>query len=91
MAAIGHPYRYLSVINLMAQNEDDALPLLAFARAIIGIPLSRASESYVRFASLPKQTVATWETLIEAFVARFHHDTVQVTEEQVEATRSRSL
>ena len=77
---MGHLFRYLAVVQLMSQNE---------AYAPRNFPFSLASHSYALkwFASLPKQSLASWADLVEAFVARFNEYTVVVTLEQMQAMR----
>lgn len=80
MTAIGHLFRYLAVVQLMSENE---------AYALRNFPFSLASHSYTLkwFASLPKQSLASWADLVEAVVARFNEYTVVVTLEQMQAMR----
>ena len=80
MATIGHPFRYLAVVQLMSQDE---------AYALRHFPFSLASHSHALkwFASLSKRSLTSWADLVEAFIGRFHEYTVEVTPEQVRAVR----
>ena len=78
--AIGHLYRYLFLVRMMSQTEEYAVRNFPFS-------LSTYSHALTWFARLPKQSVSSWNNLMEAFVARFHDYIVRVTPEQIQALR----
>ena len=80
MAAIGHLFRYTTMIRLMSQTEEYALRNFPFSLAV-------NSCAFKWFATLPKQSIIYWTDLVEAFMARFHDYTIRVNSSQVQAVR----
>ena len=78
--AMGHLFRYMTLVRILSQDESPAL---------WNFPFSLATDSYALswFAKLPHESVASWTDLVEAFIARFHDYTVKVTPEQMETMR----